>query len=126
SKKRHHKHKPKPWKPEAPIYGVGMQKNVPVRMSDGTIIRADVYVPTDKRTGKAARGRFPVIMVQTPYGKQSGQYQSQFAAPEAGSEIGPVPYLIQRGYIDVVADVRGTGASQGSWGILDPVQGKDG
>jgi uncharacterized protein len=33
---------------------------------------------------------------------------------------------VQRGYIDVVADVRGTGGSQGEWGLFDPVQGTDG
>ena len=33
---------------------------------------------------------------------------------------------MQRGYIDVVADVRGAGDSQGSWGLFDPIQAQDG
>ena len=36
------------------------------------------------------------------------------------------PYLVQRGYIDVVADVRGAGDSHGSWGLFDPIQAQDG
>ena len=77
--------------------------------------------------GKPASGRFPTVMVQTPYGKRNGQYQAGSTGPSAvGSEIGPVPYLIKRRYIDVVADVRGTGDSGGSWGIFDPVQQQDG
>ena len=33
---------------------------------------------------------------------------------------------MQRGYIDVVVDVRGTGGSEGQWGLFDPIQGQDG
>ena len=115
------------WKPGPARYGVGSRLNVPVTMSDGTILRVDIYYPTDPKTGKEARGRFPALIVQTPYGKQAGQYGAGSSGPAAvGSEIGPVPYLIKRGYIDVVADVRGTGDSQGAWGLFDPVQGQDG
>jgi hypothetical protein len=38
---------------------------------------------------------------------------------------GADPYLVDRGYIEVVADVRGTGDSEGTWGIFDPVQTQD-
>ncbi len=96
-------------------------------MADGTVLRANVYYPTDRHTGKAAKGPFPVIMVQTPYGKDyAGLASGGEGGPEAGTEIGPLPYFIKRGYIDVVADVRGTGASHGSFGLLDPIQGRDG
>jgi hypothetical protein len=115
------------WTPEPVRYGVGKRSNVPVRMSDGTIIRANVFYPTDPRTGTVAAGRFPVIMVQNPYGKDTvGAASGQQGGPEAGSETGQVPYLIERGYIDVVAEVRGTGDSEGTFNLLDPVQGHDG
>ncbi|MFO1533911.1 MAG: SDR family oxidoreductase, partial [Thermoplasmatota archaeon] len=35
----------------------------------GTTLRADVYFPTTLETGKPAEGPFPVLVTQTPYGK---------------------------------------------------------
>ena len=114
-----------PWQPGPERYGVGKRQNVPVTMADGTVLRADVYFPTNKVTGAEAPGPFPVILTQTPYGK--GSSASSFPGGEQlGGLSGYNPYLVKRGYIDVIADVRGTGASQGSWGLFDPVQGRDG
>lgn len=114
-------------KPSEPVYGVGVEKNVGVTMSDGTVLRANVHFPTDPKTGKPAEGPFPVIMVYTPYGKDTvGAASGREGGPEAGSQAGPMPYFVQRGYIDVVAEVRGTGDSHGTFNLLDPIQGKDG
>jgi putative CocE/NonD family hydrolase len=114
-------------KPSQPVYGAGVQKNVGVTMSDGTVLRANVHYPTDPRTGKPADGPFPVIMVYTPYGKDTtGAAAGNEGGPEAGSQAGPLPYFVKRGYIDVVAEVRGTGDSHGTFGLLDPIQGRDG
>ena len=83
-------------------------------------MRADVYYPTDA-SGKRAAGTFPVALTLTPYGKNVlGASGSQ------GGQTGPNDYLVQRGYIDVVADVRGTGDSEGEFGLFDPVQDSDG
>lgn len=112
-----------PWTPEPATYGQGEQTNVPVQMSDGTVLRANVYYPTDPGTGQAAPGPFPVILSQTPYGKDDG---SLGGGTQFGELSGESSYLVQRGYIDVVADVRGTGGSQGEWGLFDPIQGTDG
>src|SRR5207244_13040872 len=59
------------WQPGPEKYGVGQRQNVPVTMADGTVLRADVYFPTNPQTGAAAGGSFPVILTQTPYGKGS-------------------------------------------------------
>ena len=117
------------WKPENAVYGTTSVNDIPVTMSDGVVLRANVIYPTDPATGKVARGSFPVIMTQTPYGKGSGGSSAPGSAqkPRGGSATGgPVNYLVQRGFIDVVADVRGTGDSGGSWGLFDPVQTTDG
>jgi putative CocE/NonD family hydrolase len=103
------------WTPEAATYGVGITQNVGVTMSDGTVLRADVSYPTTD--GVAAAGPFPVLMTQTPYGKSTlGAFSSSTGADS---------YLVERGYLDVVVDVRGTGDSQGQFGLFDPVQVKD-
>jgi putative CocE/NonD family hydrolase len=115
------------WTPERPTYGIAEQHNVPVAMPDGIVPRADVYRPADPHTGAPALGRFPVVMVQTPYGKDTvGALSGQQGGAEAATETAEVPYLIERGYIDVVAEVRGTGDSGGTFGLLDPIQGQDG
>jgi hypothetical protein len=109
------------WTPGPAAYGVGKSTDLPVTMADGTVLRADVYYPTDPDTKERAQGRFPVILTQTPYGKGvAGE------AGGIGSQTGPSSYLVERGYIDVVADVRGTGDSQGTFGLFDPVQDRDG
>jgi len=110
------------WQPEAATYGVGKTLDEPVTMSDGTVLRADVYYPTDAN-GQAASGPFPVVLTQSPYGK--GELGS-VGSTGIGDQTGPATYLVKRGYIDVVADVRGTGDSQGEFGLFDPVQDTDG
>ena len=107
------------WSPGPALYGMATTLNVPVTMSDGTVLRADVSVPTVRSTGKPAAGPFPVILTQTPYGKTISGYVSALAGAAN-------PYLVSRGYIHVVADIRGTGGSTGTWGPLDPIQGRDG
>jgi hypothetical protein len=111
------------WSPEAATYGIGEQSNQSITMSDGTVLSANVYYPTDSKTGDAATGSFPVILTQTPYGKDDGSVGGSSSLAELA---GQSTYLVERGYIQVVADVRGTGGSEGQWGLFDPVQGTDG
>jgi putative CocE/NonD family hydrolase len=117
------------WKPEKAVYGTASENDVPVTMSDGTVLRANVIYPTDPKTGKEAAGPFPVLLTQTPYGKGQGGSSAAGSAASPGGESatgGSDDYLVERGYIDVVADVRGTGDSEGSWGLFDPQQTTDG
>jgi putative CocE/NonD family hydrolase len=114
---------PSPLRPEwtAPPaqYGVGVRRNVAVQMSDGVVLRADVHFPTVRETGEPAAGPFPVLLSMTPYGK---------LAPPPAAQIGggPTPHLIRRGYIEAMVDVRGTGASGGSFEMLTADQARDG
>ncbi|RAU98708.1 peptidase S15 [Mycolicibacter senuensis] len=107
------------WTAPPAQYGVGVRRNVAVEMSDGVVLRADIHYPTVRETGKAATGPFPVLLAMTPYGK---------LAPPPAAQIGggPTPHLIRRGYIEVMVDVRGTGASGGSFEMLSAEQARDG
>jgi uncharacterized protein len=100
------------WTPEAATYGVGENASQPVTMTDGTVLYCDDYYPTSN--GAAAPGPFPAILTQTPYGKDDS------------SLTGSPDYFVERGYIYVICDVRGTGSSEGQFGFFDPVQGTDG
>lgn len=116
------------WDPGPAKYGMAEDRHVPVEMSDGTKIYADVYYPTDESTGDAARGKFPVALMITPYGKAAAKLTGQLSGDDEGG-IGAfksMPLLVKRGYINVVAEIRGTGRSEGTFSMLDPNQGKDG
>src|SRR3954471_8188542 len=113
------------WKPEPARFGVSAPREFAVRMSDGTELRADVYYPTDPKTGAPATGPFPVVLSQTPYGKRSPVTTSSSNAGEGGGN-GHFPYLVRRGYINVVADVRGTGSSDGDFELFGPREVQDG
>lgn len=110
------------WTPDPASYDVGKTANVAVTMPDGVNLQADIYYPM--KNGERAAGEFPVILTQTPYGRQiAGQVPGSVVGDLTGNGS---PFLVQRGYISVVADVRGTGASEGSLGLADPVIGTDG
>jgi uncharacterized protein len=70
------------------------EHDVRVKMRDGVILRADVYRPDRP-------GKFPVLLVRTPYNKDN---EMPFAVKAAG-----------RGYVAVAQDTRGRYASEGEW-----------
>jgi uncharacterized protein len=69
-----------------------VQHNIPLEMSDGVTLIANVGYPTDPSTGKRNAGTFPVLLTQDPY-------------PD---EDQPNSYYVTRGYINAVVEVRGT------------------
>ena len=101
------------WKPGEATYGVSKENQVYVKMDDGVKLFAGVYYPTDKATGKKAEGNFPVAIEQTPYGGP-------------GVTVVPNDFLVQHGYIYVVARARGTGKSGGEVAYFGPRDNKDG
>jgi putative CocE/NonD family hydrolase len=76
-----------------------VERDVAVRMRDGTILYADVYRP-------AAPGPVPVILLRTPYNKA--------LARVAYSQLEPMR-AASRGYAVVVQDTRGRYASEGTF-----------
>ena len=76
-----------------------VERNLAVPMRDGVLLRADVYRPREA-------GRYPVLLMRTPYGKDG--------VVEDGSE----PTVVRgprRGYAVVVQDVRGRFNSGGEF-----------
>jgi uncharacterized protein len=108
-----------PWTPRPAQFGTGVHHNVAVPMSDGVVLRADIHYPTVPETGRPAAGPFPVLLSMTPYGKK---------APPPAAQIGggATPYLIKRGYIEAMVDVRGSGVSGGSFQMFGERQTQDG
>lgn len=100
------------WSPRPATYGVARTANVPIRMDDGVVLKADVLRPA-RPDGSAAEGPFPVILTQTPYNKN---------VPAENFEN---DYLVERGYIQVIVDVRGTGSSGGRWSSFGKREQRD-
>ncbi len=107
------------WTPRPAQFGAGVHHNVAIPMSDGVVLRADIHYPTVPETGRPAAGPFPVLLSMTPYGKK---------APPPAAQIGggATPYLIKRGYIEAMVDVRGSGVSGGSFEMFGERQTQDG
>ncbi|MDQ8044490.1 MAG: CocE/NonD family hydrolase [Patulibacter sp.] len=101
-------------------YGETISYDVPITMRDGVVLRGDVHMPTDLATGQPAAGPFPVILSETPYGKQLGAI-----SPTTAELTGYEPALVKRGYIQLIVDVRGTGGSEGNFDLLSPTEQKD-
>jgi predicted acyl esterase len=84
-------------KPEA-TPSAGPLRNVAVRMRDGTIVAVDVRLPAD------GYQPWPAVVCATPYSKDL----------VIGPNFGPcLRELAENGYAAVMADLRGTGASEG-------------
>ena len=130
---------------------VHLDSGVPIRMSDGVELKANVYRPVDA-AGAVVTEPLPTVVNLTPYNKLmtdligsavedprlqplvmslvgqlnlSGTPISSFGDLLHALDGGTVPTvlgldrdLIRSGYTLVVADVRGTGQSQGTWQTL--------
>ncbi|MDO9354975.1 MAG: CocE/NonD family hydrolase [Solirubrobacteraceae bacterium] len=103
-------------------FGIKRTADVEIPMRDGIKLRADVYVPTDPATGAPATGPFPVILSETPYGKQ---LSALVPDPSVAELTGYQPALIKRGYVQVIVDVRGAGGSEGNFDLLSPTEQAD-
>jgi len=75
---------------------VAIQFDVRIPMRDGVTLAADIYRP-------ATPGRYPVILMRTPYNKNGDAILKEGRA------------FATRGYVYVAADVRGRGDSDGEW-----------
>jgi len=77
-----------------PGFNVTIEKNMPLQVRDGTILRSDIYRPDSP-------GRFATLLSRTPYDKS--RHTDTYLQ------------LAERGYVVVVQDVRGRYASDGKF-----------
>src|SRR5581483_3416690 len=79
---------------ETPSYPVKRELDVRIPMRDGVTLSADIYRPDSP-------GKFPVILVRTPYDNGSGNNSAKGV------------WWASHGYAYVIQDVRGRGDSDG-------------
>jgi predicted acyl esterase len=89
-----------------------VDRKVPLRTGESLL--CDVYRP-------AGEGRFPVLVAASPYPRQL----QDLGAPTAIIEAGNSEFFVSRGYVHVVANLRGTGGSDGDWRMFDEQERED-
>ena len=76
--------------------GIAIDRDVPVKMSDGVCLYADVYRPTAGATR-------PAVITRTPYLKETERFTTR------------AKYFADHGYVYIIQDVRGRGKSEGDF-----------
>ena len=84
---------------DMPVVTITAERNVPVEMRDGTVLRADIY----RTDGASSR---PVLLLRNPYG-------------EPMVRTAPVLPAVEAGFTVVVQHCRGTGASDGEFATFE-------
>jgi predicted acyl esterase len=106
----------KKWRTSERKYGVLIERDVSIRMSDGVVIDCDIFRPS-------AEGKFPAILGVHAYDKF---WQSAPSIPRginvlnASVEAGDSNFFVRRGYVHVIANARGTGKSGGEFSNYSP------
>ncbi len=89
-------------------------EDVTVAMRDGVELLADVHRPERD-------GRFPALIAASPYPRQI----QDLGAPMGFIEAGATDFWVPRGYVHVIANLRGTGGSGGTFGFFDAQERRD-
>ncbi|MDP2411549.1 MAG: CocE/NonD family hydrolase [Pseudolabrys sp.] len=103
------------WSTSQPVDGIVRDRDISIPLSDGVTLDCDIVRPDRP-------GRFPVLLGVHAYSKAD---QFTDLMPEGMShkrghmEAGDSAFFARRGYVHVVANIRGTGGSQGYFGNLD-------
>ncbi|MDN3494869.1 CocE/NonD family hydrolase [Planococcus sp. APC 4015] len=97
-----------------PVFAMTVDQDVAVIVRDGTVLYADVHRPD-------APGRYPVLVSVSPYPRQI----QDLGAPMGFIEAGASDFFVPRGYVHVIANLRGTGGSEGTFAFFDGQEGRD-
>ncbi|MBN1663878.1 MAG: CocE/NonD family hydrolase [Deltaproteobacteria bacterium] len=90
------------------VNSIRADRNIPIKMRDGVILRADIYRPDDNE-------KHPAIVVRTPYDKILSEHSDYLSSLHAAFA----------GYAFVVQDLRGRFASEGEFKPMSS-EGPDG
>ena len=95
-------------------FKMARDEDVVVSMRDGIHLLADVYRPD-------VAGRYPVLIAASPYPRQI----QNLGAPMGFIEAGASDFFVPRGYVHVIANLRGTSGSEGTFGFFDSQERRD-
>lgn len=97
-------------------HDVVVERGIDIPVDDGIVLKADVYRP------KSA-GTFPVLFAASPYSldaQTAPMMPVGFTYPRAWLESGDPNFYVRRGYVMVIATIRGARGSSGYFGNIEP------
>src|SRR3954463_7818060 len=92
----------------SPAHAMVSMCNVPITMSDGAVLRANIFLPGD------GTSRVPTVLTATGYNKDATNPTGQ-SCGTSGALATVNQSLVDHGMAAMLLDDRGTGASQGRW-----------
>src|SRR4051794_2048505 len=92
----------------APAHAMVSMCNVPITMSDGAVLRANIFLPGDGKT------QVPTVLTATGYNKDATNPTGR-SCGTSGALATVNQSLVDHGMAAMLLDDRGTGASQGRW-----------
>ncbi len=104
------------WQTSQRKYGIIVERNVRIPVEEGITLDSDIFRPD-------AGGKFPAILAIHPYSKPEQSIEIMpiaFSGERALIETGDFNFYVRRGYVLIVANLRGTQASDGYFGNVDP------
>lgn len=93
-----------------PVYNEWVRTSQYVSVRDGSKLAVDIFRPA--QGGQPVSEPLPVIWTHDRYQRANGR------APRINTQLDEEPWLqtvLKHGYVIAVADIRGTGASYGTW-----------
>lgn len=109
------------WMTSQREYGVAVERNVQIEMSDGVLLDADIFRP------KSAE-RFPAILGVHAYDNAMQSVHCMpvgMKASNSPAEAGDPYFYARRGYVHVLLNARGTGKSGGKFSNYAPREVED-
>ena len=97
-----------------PQHAIVTDRDVAMTLRDGTRLRVDVHRP-------AAPGRYPALLAASLYPRQL----QDLGAPMGFIEAGATDFWVARGYVHVIANLRGTSGSEGTFSMSDGQERQD-
>jgi uncharacterized protein len=104
------------WQTSPRKYNVTIERNVRIPVASGITLDSDVFRPDQA-------GRFPAILAIHPYYKSEQSMEIMpvaFSGERALIEAGDFNFYVRRGYAFIIANLRGTQASDGYFCNLNP------
>ena len=97
-------------------YEVVVERGIKIPVGDGILLEADVYRPDSPE-------KFPVLFAPSPYSLDAQTAPIKpvgFTYPRAWLESGDPSFFVRRGYVMVIATVRGARGSTGFFSNIEP------
>ncbi len=104
------------WSTSTRTFNIKIERNVDIPVGNGISMKADIFRPD-------AEGQFPVILAASPYSKEIQTMPMMpvgFSYARGWMESGDPNFYVRRGYVMVIATIRGSRGSGGTFGNIEP------